>query len=90
MELHLGLIVRPPLNEGEALWLDPCGSIHTFGMRYAIDVLFLDAELRVLRVAKNVRPWRMRLAPGRTRSVIELRAGAAARVEVGDRLSVGD
>lgn len=83
---HLGLLVRPKLAPGEALWLDPCGGIHTFGMGYAIDVVFLDPNLRVLRVACNVHPWQVRLAPPGTRSVVELLSGEAARLEVGDEL----
>lgn len=80
----MGLLARPPLGQGEALWLDPCGGIHTWGMPYAIDVLFLSCEGVVLRVARDVRPWRMVFAPRRTRSVIELRASEARRVAVGD------
>jgi uncharacterized protein len=76
------------LRDDEGLWLDPCGGIHTWGMRYAIDVLFLDREMRVLRVARNVRPWRMVFAPRGTRSVVELPASTAANVEQGDRLVV--
>jgi uncharacterized membrane protein (UPF0127 family) len=86
----LGLLVRPPLAPGEALWLDPCGGIHTWGLRVPIDVLFLDRELTVLRVAREVRPWRWALAPAGTRSVVELPAGAAGEVRVGDRLRVGE
>jgi uncharacterized protein len=83
----LGLLARPPLGEGEALWLDPCAGIHTWGMRYPIDVLFLSPEMRVLRVAAGVQPWRVRLAPPGTRSVVELRAGSAeTAVSAGDFL----
>lgn len=84
----LGLLIRPPLQPGEALWLQPCGSIHTWGMRYPIDALFLDADLRILRVAPAIRPWRVALAPRGTRSVIELPAGAARGLGAGDRLLI--
>ena len=83
----LGLLVRPPLEAGEVLWLDPCGGVHTWGMGYAIDVLFLSRENHVLGVTHGVRPWRMVFAPRGTRSVIELRAGEAQQVEVGDRIA---
>lgn len=81
-----GLLARPPLAEGEALWLDPCGGVHTWGMRYSIDVLFLDRAHRVLRAARHVPPWRVVPAPRGTRSVLELRSGGAAAVAAGDLL----
>ena len=83
----LGLLVRPPLAPGEALWLDPCGGIHTWALRQPIDVLFLDRDLRVLRVAGAVRPWRMVFAPRGTRSVVELPAGVGSGIREGDQVS---
>jgi uncharacterized membrane protein (UPF0127 family) len=88
LERGLGLLGRPPLREGEALWLSPCGGVHTWGMRYAIDVLFLDAEMRVVGVRRGVGPWSVAPAPRGTRSVIELPAGGAAGVQAGDELCV--
>jgi uncharacterized protein len=87
-ERALGLLGRAPLRAGEGLWLEPCGSIHTWGMRTPIDALFLDQELRVLRVTRGLRPWRIGWAPRDTRSVVELPAGAAAGVSVGERVVV--
>lgn len=72
-----GLLGRPRLQPGQALWIAPCPSIHTVGMTYAIDVVFLDAEHRVLRVAASVPPLRFRLCR-RAVSVVELLAGQAA------------
>ena len=83
----LGLLVRPPLRPGEGLWLDPCGGIHTWAMAYPIDVVFLDRELRVAGVARNVRPWRLVFAPRGTRSVVELPGGGAAGISTGDQLA---
>jgi len=74
----LGLLVGAPLEEDEGLLIAPCSSIHTIGMRYPIDVLFLDLEGCVLRVFAEVRTGRMRFAPG-ARAVLELRAGIAAQ-----------
>ena len=74
----LGLLVGAPLEAHEGLLIAPCSSIHTIGMRYPIDVLFLDLEGRVLRVFAEVRAGRMRFAPG-ARAVLELRSGTAAR-----------
>ena len=73
----LGLLVGKPLGGGEGLLIAPCASIHTFGMRYAIDAVFLDRGGCVLRVCAAVRAGRMRIARG-ARGVLELRAGTAA------------
>jgi uncharacterized membrane protein (UPF0127 family) len=74
----LGLLVGTPLDPAEGLLIAPCASIHTIGMRYPIDVVFIDREARVLRVCAEVRAGRMRFAPG-ARGVLELRGGIAAR-----------
>jgi uncharacterized membrane protein (UPF0127 family) len=74
----LGLLVGEPLDAAEGLLIAPCSSIHTLGMRYPIDVVFVDREARVVRVCADVRFGRMRFAP-RARGVLELRAGTAAR-----------
>jgi len=74
----LGLLIGAPLRAGEGLLIAPCAAIHTFGMRYAIDVVFVDRRGRVLKVCPEVRAGRMRIARG-ARGVLELRAGAAAR-----------
>lgn len=72
-----GLLLRPPLAANEALLLPGCASVHTFGMRYAIDVVFLDPLGRVLRVARHLQPWRIASQPGAA-AVLELLAGGAA------------
>jgi uncharacterized membrane protein (UPF0127 family) len=72
-----GLLLRPPLGFDEALLLPGCASVHTFGMRYAIDVVFLDPLGRVLRVARALRPWRIASQSGAA-AVLELKAGGAA------------
>jgi len=87
-ERHLGLLVRPPLRPEEALWLDPCGSIHTGGMRYDLDVAFLDFEQRILAVRRGVRPWRVILAPAGTCSALEFPAGGAGGLSAGRRLAL--
>jgi uncharacterized protein len=74
-----GLLGRRGLDEGEGLLLQPAGSVHTFFMRFPIDVVFLDGERRVLRVVSDVRPWRTAAAK-KARAVLELAAGEAARV----------
>ena len=82
-----GLLGRRALSQDEGLWLKPASSVHTWFMRFPIDVVFLDKELRVLRIVEAMRPWRM-AAKRRSRSVLELAAGSAARsgLRVGDVL----
>jgi uncharacterized membrane protein (UPF0127 family) len=86
-----GLLGRRELSRGEGLLIRPGSSIHTWFMRFPIDVVFLDRELRVVRVAADVGPWRLRWGKG-ARQVLELAAGeAAARgIEAGDRLTLDD
>lgn len=73
-----GLLFAPPLRDDESLLLAPCNSVHTIGMRYAIDVVFLDRGARVLRVVRELMPWRACAQRGAA-GVLELAAGAAAR-----------
>lgn len=61
-----------------ALMLTPCGSVHTFGMRFAIDVAYLDRRYRVLAVT-TMRPGRLGLPRLRARHVLEAEAGAMER-----------
>ena len=76
-----GLLGRRSLLPGEGLLLKPAGSIHTWFMRFSIDAVFLDGDLRVLDVRHDVRPWRTALRRG-AKSVLELPSGEAARVGV--------
>lgn len=84
-----GLLGGPPLAEAEGLLLRPCRGVHTCFMRYAIDVLFLDEEGRVVEVLGGLRPFRFsRLVPEAC-AALELPSGAAARggVRAGDVLA---
>lgn len=74
----VGLLGRRALSADEALWIEPCGSVHTFGMRFAIDVVFLDRVGRIVRVVNALPPGRWCRAPG-ARVAIEFAAGASAR-----------
>jgi uncharacterized membrane protein (UPF0127 family) len=82
-----GLLGRTDLPQGEGVLLRPAGSIHTFFMRFPIDVVFLDEEDVVVKVVPRLRPWRAAGAKG-AHSVLELAAGEAEarRIDVGSRL----
>jgi len=83
----LGLIPRRGLGPEEGLWLEPCAMIHMCFMSFAIDAVFLDKDLKVLRVLENFRPWRFSpWVPG-ARGVLELPSGrCAGRLAPGDAL----
>ena len=90
-ERFLGLMGRPSLESGAGLWLSPCRSIHTWFMRFAIDVIFMDRSGTVLRIARAVRPWRLVWAPRGTHSVLEVAAGWLPHdvLRTGDRVEIG-
>jgi uncharacterized membrane protein (UPF0127 family) len=82
-----GLLGRSELPRGEGMLFRPGGSVHMFFMRSSLDVVFCDRDLRVVGIARELRPWRVAGAHG-ARVTIELAAGeAAARgLDVGAQL----
>jgi uncharacterized membrane protein (UPF0127 family) len=72
-----GLLGRRELPPGHGLLLLPASSIHTCGMRSAIDAVFLDVDGRALRIAADLRPWRLSSCRGAA-AVLELPAGTCA------------
>ncbi len=85
-----GLLGRGALAPSEGLWITPCNSIHMFFMRFAIDAVFIDERLQVVRVHEDLRPWRMARGGKHAHSVLELPPGKAAffNIRVGDRLTI--
>lgn len=73
-----GLLGRPALAPDEVFVITPCSSIHTVGMRFAIDVVFVGRSGRILRIDRDVRPGRIRMCVA-ARSVLEMAAGSADR-----------
>jgi len=86
---RVGLLGRDHLDADAALVLAPCLAVHTAFMRFPIDIAFVDRHGRAVRLVRNLRSWRIAIAP-RARAAIELPAGALARheVSVGDRLQL--
>jgi uncharacterized membrane protein (UPF0127 family) len=86
----IGLLRQTSMPENEGLLLVPGGSIHTMGLRFAIDVVFLSRQMRVLGVAERVQPWRIAIAPRGTARVLELPAGRIAHtgLTIGTYLTV--
>jgi uncharacterized membrane protein (UPF0127 family) len=82
-----GLLGKRGLSAGEGLLIQPAPSIHTFFMRFPIDVVFLAKNGEVMKVAPNVGPWRMRSCR-RAFAVLELPAGQAEvrGIKVGEHI----
>lgn len=84
-----GLMGRDALAPGCGLWIVPSRGVHTCGMRFAIDVVALDARGVVVDLVTDLRPWRVRLPRPGTLGVLELPAGTvmASRTRLGHRIS---
>ena len=84
-----GLLGRDSLDESEGLWIVPCPMIHTFFMKFPIDVIFLRGDLTVARVIEDLKPWRLSPWVLSARSVLELKGGVLrGSVRAGDRLEM--
>lgn len=83
----IGLLGRAAVGPDEGLWIERCSAVHTIGMRATIDLFFLDARGKVLRIAAGVKPFRPMISCRRAATVVELGALATGRdVAVGDVL----
>ena len=92
-----GLMLAPPLPAGDALLIQRCASVHCLFMRFAIDVVYVDDNGRVLQCVRNLRPWRMSVANRRAKiankhsqtHTVELAAGGIDRylISQGDRFN---
>ena len=87
LERLKGLLFSAPLTGRQGLWLSPCNSVHTFWMGYAIDVVFLSADGRVMRICEGLPARRMRVCGG-AQSVLELSSGEAARLGIREGVAV--
>jgi uncharacterized protein len=87
LKRRVGLLKHTCLPAGEGLWISPCEGIHTFGMKFPIDVVFLDRDKKVVKVRPHMGPRRISLCLP-AHSVLELPAGviAEARTQPGDQL----
>ena len=85
-----GLLGRLNLGKGEGLVIKPCSSIHTFFMRFVIDVVFVDRALRVVKTIEHMQPFRLSNPFLSAHLVIELPAGTIGQTNTkrGDRLTL--
>lgn len=80
----IGLLGRKDLPSHQALWIEGCSSIHTCFMAFPIDVVYMDSQNKILKVVRNLVPWRFSLSWGAS-VAIEWKAGTLA-----DDLQPGD
>ncbi len=85
-ERLVGLMGESELQHGEGLWIEPCNSIHTFFMKFPIDVLYLDREGKVVEIQREIKPWRVAKPVFNAHSVIELPSGSTRHLRKGDEL----
>ncbi|MGA7244125.1 MAG: DUF192 domain-containing protein [Terracidiphilus sp.] len=86
-----GLLGRKGLAPGEGMWIVPCESVHTFFMRFPIDLVYIDRKQRVRKVRNSVPPWRLSACLS-AHSILELPAGTIqdSLTEAGDILEIVD
>lgn len=82
-----GLLKRSGLEAGEGLWIVPCEGVHTVGMKFPIDVVFLNRKKKVVKIKRAMKKWRLSMCL-RAHSVLELPSGRCDSVgtAVGDQL----
>jgi uncharacterized protein len=77
-------------RNGSGLWIVPCHGVHTLGMGFPIDVVYLDRSLTVIDIQREVRPWRFAPVRRHAASVLELPCHMAAETKtaIGDRIDI--
>ena len=85
-----GLMFHKPLKKGTGLLLVPCASVHMLWMRFALDIIYLDADYKIIKIVPHLRPWLGLSACPKARMALEISSGEAARLhlEPGQRLSI--
>ena len=84
-----GVLGRPSLPPGEGLWLPGVASVHTLGVRFALDLLFLDDQLHTLRAAFNVMPGRPLVQMSGAAHTLELGAGTLDALQIPAKIGDG-
>jgi len=87
----VGLLRDTQLAVGDGLWITPCNSIHSIGMKFNFDAVFLDKNLRVVHLMRDMKPWRISKLVFSAHSVLELPAGIVSQTgtEIGDQFEMG-
>jgi uncharacterized membrane protein (UPF0127 family) len=86
----VGLLRDQALEQGGGLWIVPCNSIHSIGMKFIFDAVFLDRKLRVVHLLHEMKPWRISKIVFSAHSVLEIPAGIIAQTAtaIGDQFEM--
>ena len=83
----LGLMFSEKLPECDGFLISPCNSIHTFFMRYSLDILFLDKNFKIVKIIYGLSPWRMTWVYFKSSHVLEMKAGMLKKeLSIGEKL----
>ena len=90
LERAIGLLGHSHLEAGEGLWITPCNGVHTWFMRFSIDIIAMDANGVIVDAVSALKPWRMRLPKPGAHSVLELPAGTlvSTPTKLGQRIQI--
>jgi uncharacterized membrane protein (UPF0127 family) len=88
----IGWIGRKEIAPQEGLWLPFCSGVHTFFLRFPVDVIFLDSNYRVIGLVENLKPWRSTRFFWNARYALELPSGtiSTSQTHLGDQLAPED
>lgn len=75
----IGLLAHTSLEPGTGLWISPCSSIHTFFMRFSIDVVFISSTYTILKTYEDLKPFRLSAWVTKAAGVLELPSGTLAQ-----------
>lgn len=85
----LGLMFSKDIGERDGLLITPCNSIHTFFMRYDLDIVFLSKSDEVVKIIREMKPWRMTRMYFKAKKVLEMTGGTLPDdINVGDKLVI--
>ncbi|MBI4006684.1 MAG: DUF192 domain-containing protein [Gammaproteobacteria bacterium] len=87
LERMRGLIGRPPLSHDEGLLIKPCSSVHTFGMCYPIDLIFLSKDWQIRKLVSTLQPYRM-VWVANAYMVVEIMAGTLDKLKLTQGLTL--
>lgn len=71
----IGLMFKDDIDTNEGIIIRPCNSIHTFFMKFPIDVVFLTKDLKIVKIYRDLKPWKMTGISFKTKDVLEIKGG---------------